>query len=1133
MVAIGTVNGIPCRILIDPGAEINHLSLGFARKHNIPIKPSPFTAEWVQGADHALSETESVQEVSLGAHYSERLPFSVMPLSKYDVIIGKQWLAHYKPSICMQSNQIEMQFGGKIINIDASVENQDLLISKRSFKRGVRKGFPSFAVYIHKNAPRNAENASCNTQDLLNEFGDVFPDDLPCGLPPERIQDFRIVLQPLATPQKRPLYKMSQKETEELKRQLAELLEKGFIRPSTSPWGAPVLFVSKKDGSMRMCVDYRALNNLTIKNSYPLPRLDDIFDKLRNAQYFSKIDLRSGYHQIRLEEKSIPFTAFRTRYGLFEFLVLPFGLTNAPATFMSVMNDVFREHLDIFVLVYLDDILIYSPDLDTHVSHLRKVLSLLRQHKLYAKRSKCVFCTRTVDYLGHVISPAGFSMEETKVKAVSSWPTPLCKRDVQSFLGMINFYRRFIKGCADIARPLTYLTGKVPFKWNRAASDAFERLKVAVSSAPVLRCFDPTLPIFVTTDASGYAVGGVLEQDADGARRPVAYFSRTMNPAELNYHPQEKELLAIVESLRHWRAYLHGRTFTVLTDHESLKYLQTQDHLSPRQVRWIEHLIEFDFHIKYIKGRTNVVADALSRNQKNSSSSEPQNADLLNSLVSRTTTLNSVSQVTIEPKDLQRLKSEYTKDPEFSRLLNTATPEPPYALHSGLLYFDTRLCVPDGLTRRQILHDYHDSPISGHLGVKKTTARILAKYYWSSLRKTVAEYIRTCDVCQRTKALNKPPFGLLQPLPIPQERWESVSMDFITPLPKTLRGNSGILVVVDRYSKMMHAIPTPSSCTALITARLFHDFVYRFHGLPRTIISDRDPIFMSKFWQSLFDLVQVKLSPSSAYHPETDGQTEIVNRKIEEMLRCFVDSAQSNWDELLIDAEVAYNSAPHSTTTFSPYFLNYGMHPRTIPIDAATSISPAADDFLRTIRQAQQKACKAIANAQESMQKYANRSRTPCSMNVGDLVLLSTRNLTLDAYSGAHKLMPRCCGPFKITEKINDVSFRLELPKALLLRGIHNAFHASSLRPYHPDTQFSRTAPPPPAQKLSDGSVEYEVEKVIRHRRRGSTVQYLVKWVGYPDHENTWQTASDLQNAPLALEEYHTRVEDASASRGE
>jgi hypothetical protein len=1137
LVTRGSIQTFPCRILIDPGAEINYISTTYTKKHKISTKRTDYSAEWVQGSTERLHETSNFVKLSMGSNYTEELPFSVMPLHKYDVIIGKQWLSHYNPQISMRSNQMSFSFIGKPVTINADISKESHFISKKELKRGLKKGVPTFAVYIRDinehPKPGNSAHPKESVQDLLEEFKDVFPEDLPDGLPPERSHDFKIILQPLASPQKRPLYKLSQVETEELQKQLAELLGKGFIKPSSSPWGSPILFVNKKDGGTRMCVDYRALNQLTVKNCYPLPRLDDIFDKLRHAQFFSKIDLRSGYHQIRLDPDSVPLTAFRTKYGLYEFLVLPFGLTNAPAIFMSLMNDVFRDCLDKFVMVYLDDILIYSSTYEEHIDHLRHALVLLRKNSLFAKLSKCEFAKSSVSYLGHIISDEGFSMEEDKIASIQHWPTPSCKRDVQSFLGLVNFYRRFIRNCSRISRPLTKITGNIPFTWTSVEQEAFDALRIAVTSAPVLRAFDPDLPTFVTTDASGYAIGAVLEQKTSDSCRPVAYFSRTMSPAEQNYHPQEQELLAIIESLRHWRAYLHGRPFIVNTDHESLKYLQTQDHLSSRQVRWMESLIEFDFQIKYIKGKTNVVADALSRQIKTSQKPEQQNKELLESLVKKTTFINAISQIHLGTGDFETLSSEYSTDPEFKELLNTTHSILPYIIHNGLIYRENRLCIPCGATRQKLLHDCHDIPSAGHLGIKKTISRITQNYYWRNLRKTVRDYIMTCDICQRTKSSTQKPIGLLHPLPIPEERWECVSMDFITPLPATSRGNTGILVVVDRFSKMMHAVPTPSHCTAITTANLYHDFIYRYHGLPKTIVSDRDPIFMSNFWRNLFAMVKVRLTPSSSYHPQTDGQTEIVNKKIEEMLRCFVDENQSNWDQLLVEIEVAYNSAPHSATLCSPFYLNYGLHPRTIPIDAVLSVNPAANDFIGRIHATIKAAHRSLQHTQDSMIKFANRSRREHLFSVNDLVLLSTANLSLDTYSGARKLMPKYCGPFKIVKIINDVTMKLDLPPLMLQRGIHNVFHVSNLRPYHPDQNVDRAQITPPPIQLQDGTTEYEVEKIVRHRIRNHQTEYLVQWTGYPSHENTWQTSDDLSNAPDALADYHARVEDASASREE
>ena len=1139
LVVKGSVNSQTCRILFDNGAEINYLSQRLAKTLRIPTRNAPRSATFADGTTTSLQETITPVDIQFG-DYFDSLPFAVCPLASYDVILGKQWLSAHDPLISHRTNAITFEHRGKMVTINANLERHKSLISASTFSRQIRRGTKAFALLLNpEDSGPSLPPSEPQIKEILEEFKDVFPNELPNGLPPARSQDFKIELVPDAAPIKKGLYRLSTKETEELRSQLHDLLEKGFIQPSSSPWGSPILFVNKKDGGFRLCVDYRALNKVTVKNSYPLPRIDDIFDQLTGAKFFSKIDLRSGYHQIRLHKDSIPKTAFRTRYGLFEFTVLPFGLTNAPSTFMSLMNDVFHECLDKFVIIYLDDILIFSPTFEEHLHHLKTVLELLRRHKLYGKQSKCAFCLPSVEYLGHVLSDMGITVESSKIDAIDQWPIPKCKTDVQSFLGMVNFYRRFIKNCAHIARPLTQLTGNVDFVWSETTQSSFEILKHALCSAPVLRTYDPVLPITVTTDASGFAIGAVLEQDEDGMRRPVAYFSRTMNPHEQNYHAQEQELLAIVESIRYWRSYLHGHPFLVQTDHASLQYLTTQDRLSPRQVRWLERLLDFDFKIVHISGKTNIVADALSRSPQDIPSRTSSNQNLLDSVITRTTPasphtatdtpLQLISTLQLPEPHKKSVQAEYLADPEFSSRFNH--PEEPYRIIDGFLYLNDKLCVPHGEFRLSLLHDHHDIPSAGHLGVKKTASRLTSKYHWKSLRTTVKEYVQSCDICQRTKNTTQKPLGLLQPLTPPLEKWSSITMDFVTPLPKTARGNAGLFVVVDRLSKLIRLAATPEHVDAPQVAQLFHSNVYRHHGLPHEIISDRDPIFMSKFWTSLFKMLHVKLRPSSAYHPETDGQTEVVNRKVEEMLRCFVNHHQSNWDLFLVDLEFAYNSAPHSTTTLSPFYLTYGSEPRSNPILPSRCSNPAAADFLDNITAAMSTAHSAIIRANEATTLQANRHRRPCSFQLGDLVLLSTRHLSSDTYTGARKLMPKFCGPFAISECINNVTFRLDLPPPLLSRGIHNAFHARLLRPYTPDSSFSRSPPAPPPVRFPDGHIEYEVEQILRHRRFRGKPQYLVRWKGYGDHENSWVPATDL-NCPALLTQYHRAADGSSSSGG-
>ena len=321
---------------------------------------------------------------------------------------------------------------------------------------------------------------------VVREFPDVFPDDLP-GLPPDREIDFQIELAPGTEPILRAPYRMAPAELKELKVQMEEMVNKGFVRPSTSPWGAPVLFVKKKDGSMRLCIDYRELNKVTIRNQYPLPRIDDLFDQLQGAKVFSKIDLRSGYHQLRVHDDDVPKTAFRTWYGHFEFLVMPFGLTNAPAAFMDLMNRIFRPYLDQFVIVFIDDILIYSGSEEEHVEHLRIVLQILREHRLYAKLSKCQFWLDSVAFLGHIVSAEGVSVDQQKVEAILNWKPPTSVTEIRSFLGLAGYYRKFVEGFSKIAAPLTRLTRKEePFLWSEACQQSFDELKRRLTSAPVL-----------------------------------------------------------------------------------------------------------------------------------------------------------------------------------------------------------------------------------------------------------------------------------------------------------------------------------------------------------------------------------------------------------------------------------------------------------------------------------------------------------------------------------------------------------------------------------------------------------------------------------------------------------------------
>jgi len=450
---------------------------------------------------------------------------------------------------------------------------------------------------------------------------------------------------------------------------------------------------------MRLCIDYRALNKITIKNKYPLPRIDELLDRLLGARYFSKIDLRSGYHQVRIAAEDVHKTAFSTRYGHYEFLVMPFGLTNAPATFMNLMQSVFNQYLDDFVIIFLDDILVYSKTHADHMMHLEYALQTLRQQKLYAKKSKCEFNKSEISFLGHVINSNGITMEPSKVDAVMKWPQPRNIHDIRSFLGLAGYYRRFVKDFSRVAAPLTNLLHKnTPFNWGVEQETAFTELKQAVSSAPVLIVPDPNKPYTVVTDASGFAIGAALCQDHRNGQQPCSYISRKMNNHEMNYPVHEQELLAIIHALREWRHYLHGSQFTVVTDHRSLQYLQTQPHLSARQVRWSEFVQRFDFVVTYQAGKENHVADALSRRPDHQ----------LSALSESTLTLSNSLQ--------NEIKDAYQHDPT-TKLLITKKTNPKFKYDNDMIYtHDSRVYVPNhNDIHSRIIKEAHDTPISGHI----------------------------------------------------------------------------------------------------------------------------------------------------------------------------------------------------------------------------------------------------------------------------------------------------------------------------------------------------------------------------------------------------------------------------------
>ncbi|WVZ62939.1 hypothetical protein U9M48_012628 [Paspalum notatum var. saurae] len=906
------------------------------------------------------------------------------------------------------------------------------------------------------------------------EYLDVFPDEL-LGLPPDRAVEFAINLVPGTAPIAKAPYRMSGKEYDELKKQLDELLEKGFIRLSA----APVLFVKKKDGSMIMCIDYRELNAVTIKNKYPLPRIDDLLDKLKGARYFSKIDLRSGYHQMKIREEDIPKIAFVTRYSHHEFTVVSFGLTNAPAYYMKMMNVILKEELDQFVVVFTDDILIYSKTREEHEKQLRDVLEKLRKNQLYGKFSKCEFWLERVALLGRIVTAGGVSVDPEKVVAVSNWKTPRNMTEIKSFLGLAKYYRRFIDNFSKIAKPMTeLLKDKVLFEWNDKHEKSFQCLKDKLTTTPVLTLPDLQKDFVVYCDASRQGLGCVLMQDNH------------------NYPTHDLELAAVVHALKIWRHYLLGNKCDIYTDHKSLKYIFTQSELNMRQRRWLELIKDYELEIHYHPGKANVVADALSRKSYcNLLTGEELLIELcaemeqlrldfvtteqLNELRVRCTLEDQIRQAQKDCPSIAELKVGMKKGllPDF-RIDD-----------QGTIWLKERLCIPlDEGIRESILTKAHCTKYSIHPGSTKMYQDLKKLFWWRRMKRDIAAFVAQCDTCNRIKAEKQRPAGLLKPLDIPMWKWEKITMDFIIGLPRTPKGNDSIWAT--------HNAPR--------LAELYIQNMLGLHGVPISTVSDRGPQSTARFWKSLHEALGTKLDYSTAYHPQTDGQTERVNQLLEDLLRACLLTYGPNWENSLPFAELSYNNSYQASIEMSPFQALYGRQCRT-PLmweeaGERQFFGPAMFE-------------KAAENVAKSRQKsYADKRRRELTFEAGEFVYLKVSPLCgIKRFHTRGKLGPRYVGPYKIKKRIGDLAYELELPEHL--SGVHPVFHVSQLRKCLrlPEDQIS-----PEAVDLQDNLeyLEYSVQILDRAEkgtRRTRIPMCKVLWNNHSEREATWEKESELR----------------------
>jgi hypothetical protein len=792
-----------------------------------------------------LGECKEMKFKMQGLHL--KLTFNLLELGGCGIVLGTQWLSTLGV-ISWDFKNLVMGFmhEGKQVWLQGLKEKPNLIQGSKDFKgKATMKGLVLQIMPCELDTIQ--EEICAPIQELVEEFPQVFEE--PEGLPPKRNHEHQILLKQGVPPHCQRPYRYLHYQKTKIEKIVQDLLDSGCVRPSQSPFASPVLLVRKADGSWRMCVDYRGLNKETVKDKFPIPVVDELLDELQGAVVFSKLDLRSGYHQIRMREEDIEKTAFKTHEGHYEYLVMPFGLTNAPSTFQALMNEVFRPYLRKFVLVFFDDILVYSKGLEEHTAHLKTVLQILALHQLYAKMSKCVFATSEVEYLGHIISGEGVKTDPKKIAAMVDWPIPKSLKVLRGFLGLTGYYRKFIKGYGQIASPLTSLLKKDAFLWSDKAEKAFEELKAAMSQPPVLALPDFSKTFVIECDASGFGIGAVFIQDG----RPLPYYSQALKGKNLFLSTYEKELLALVLSVKKWRPYLFATIFTIKTDQQSLKHILEQRVDIPMQQKWISKLLGYHFVVEYKQGKENKVADALSRKE---------DTDLKTKVEKETAYLQAQTRGHLcaisfpSPTWLDDLRASYEEDEELkilvSRLQASGEGEGHYTLNQGLLLYKDRFCIgKESGMKIKVLALIHDSPLGGHSGYLKSFHKAKKDWFWHGMKKDIKAYIRGCDTCQRLKYETSKPARLLQPLAIPPRSWHSISMDFVEGL-LTSRKQNMILVIVDRFTKYVHFISLFHPYTASKVAALFLQHVFKLHGLPSSIVSDRDTVSTSLFWEKLF-----------------------------------------------------------------------------------------------------------------------------------------------------------------------------------------------------------------------------------------------------------------------------------------
>lgn len=902
-----------------------------------------------------------------------------------------------------------------------------------------------------------------------------------------------------AIPVRQPPRRLPIARKEMVENEIKRMLQNDIIEPSNSPWASGLVVVEKKDGTPRLCVDYRRLNEKVLKRDcYPIPRIDESIDTLTGSKWFSTLDLASGYWQVEVNPEDKEKTAFSTHMGLFQFNVMPFGLSNAPATFERLMESVLSGLHWQTCLVYLDDIIVFSDTFESHIERLSKVLERIEKAGLKISPKKCQLFQHKVNYLGHIVSSEGVATDPSKVEAVQNWPQPRNVHDVRSFLGTCSYYRRFIKGFAHIAKPLHKLTEKNnKFSWSSECEQAFQLLKNALVTSPILGYPSLDEMFILDTDASAFGIGAVLSQTDGKTERVIAYYSKSLSKSERNYCVTRRELLAIIESVKHFHHYLYGKKFLIRTDHGALRWVLKFKNPEGQVARWLQILSTYVFDIQHRPGSQHGNADGLSRRPcTECTHCERQEVSYEHGNTPVHATVRMLSCSSSLKTSQENFKNENTcswfasiprvditesqkADPNIGIIYKWKKDNIPRPKWEDISHMNSkiksywsqwdRIVIENDILYRkwfhiktsdvflqlvlpenhicQVLTMLHSDPISGHLGVNRTIAKVRQRFYWVGIKQDVSKFCQECIQCQSSNPSTSTPKAPMKQYIVgaPLER---VALDLVGPLIRTPRGKSYILVIADYFTRWTEAFALPNIEARTVAKVFVFEFICRF-GVPRQVHTDQGTQFEGKLFQEMCSLFRIDKTRTTTFHPQSDGLVERFNRTLKAMLTKFVSQTQRDWDIYLPLVLMAYRTSVHDSTGFSPSLMMLGREPE-LPIDLLFGSSPATksksqcsyvQNLQKSLWEIHSLASGEMIKASDRQKRYYDHNAKNTSFQEGDNVWLCNKKKKGGIYP---KFTKSWEGPYTIVSKLSDLVYKIKSTQ-----GDIKIVHHNLLKIYH------------------------------------------------------------------------------------